>query len=241
MEVKKARKILIVCEGNEEEVLHKIIFQIYPISLGYDIYQYKTNVHLFWKFIKDNYLAHGDKIDNIDVIQLLKEYRHEPFLDNKFTDILLIFDFDPQDARFNSDGLCKLQNLFSESTDQGQLYINYPMIESLIDFSSLPDPFYNSKEVSKAILYRSGYKNHVKEISFVGKISNISEDIFPIILNQTFIKFRDLVPGDDDEYMKLLKLQIERFCNMETVFVLNTSVLFLKDYNFQIFFDYIKR
>jgi len=229
------RNILIICEGKDEITLFNTISRYFPIEFGFQFYCYETNIHIFGNYLFDNYLAKGFDMDDLDVIQVLKEYRDDHVLKNKYTDILLIFDFDPHDPRFNKGRLLLLQEMFSESTNQGQLFINYPMIESAIDFYMLPDESYNSKTCSKTDLYRGGYKNQVKQKSVIKKIENIDMDSLPMILKHTFEKLKYLVGLDNTKYLNLLKMQ-----KQDKIYILNSSLLFLYEYSPKVFEDYVR-
>lgn len=233
------KNILIICEGSDEEKLFKKLFELYPIDANYVLYQYQTNLHLFGKFLIEEYIDKGSDIDDLDIIQVLKDYRFESILDMKYTDILLVFDFDPQDPRYSPDRLRQLQYLFSESTNQGQLYINYPMIEAALDFNEIPDSDYVNKTVDKELLKRSGYKNKVRRTSAIGVYSNLNSINFPIVLKQTDEKFLAITGDEEDsKYDYLLDYQIQLLQHSNNISIINTSLMFLKEYHSQQFYAY---
>lgn len=159
----------------------------------------------------------------------------------KFTDILLIFDYDPQDARYSKDTLSKLQRIFSESTNLGQLYLNYPMIESIIDFDELPDK--NSKYLEKIVsvgdLKQGRYKNHVKYNSCISSFENISLEMLQYIMHHTFHKLNFLINFDSKKYENLLIKQCEMVESDKRLHVINTLVFFVYDYNSAKFLEFI--
>lgn len=233
------KNILIICEGSDEEKLFNKLFNLYPIDANYVVYQYKTNLHLFGKFLIEKYIDQGFYIDELDIIQVLKDYRFESVLDKKYTDILLIFDFDPQDPRYVPDRLKQLQHLFSESTSQGQLYINYPMIEAALDFDEIPDCGYIDKTVNTKFLKHNAYKNRVKQISAIGVYSNLETSNLPIILRQTDDKFLVITEGSsENKHVYLLDYQAQLLKEKDCISIINTSLLFLKDYNSVLFHQY---
>lgn len=157
----------------------------------------------------------------------------------KYTDILLVFDFDSQDPRYSPDRLKQLQYLFSESTNQGQLYINYPMIEAALDFDEIPDSDYINKTIDKELLKRSGYKNKVRRTSAIGVYSDLNSINLPIILKQTDEKFLVITKGtSENKYGRLLNYQIQLLQQSDSISVINTSLIFLKEYNSQQFYAY---
>lgn len=233
------KNILIICEGNDEKKLLEILFDVYPIKISFKIFSYGTNIYLLRKHIFENYIEKGFKIDEIDIISLLREYREDEVLKQKFTDILFIFDLEPQDPRFSFEHIVSMQEIFSESTNQGQLYLNYPMFESVLDFDEIPDPNYQYKKVMLETIPRNGYKNRVRRTSALKGIERINAENLPILMKQTIEKFEYISKDDNFNYLDLLINQIQLINNENSVWVINTSILFLKDFNHELFLEYI--
>lgn len=139
--VNRVRKILLLVEGEKLEVkLIEKAFQEYKLDLNYSIYPYSTNIYdLYERMFKGN----ENDLDALDLLGVLKE--RDPsntILDEEFSDILLIFDYEPQDHLFSEERIKLMLNYFNESTDNGKLYINYPMCESFKHLKSDPDEEY---------------------------------------------------------------------------------------------------
>jgi len=81
--------------------------------------------------------------------------------DAYYSDILLIFDFDPHDPQFSDYKISEMINFFVESSDMGKLYLNYPMVEAFYHMKSIPDEEYNSYTVSMDELITKKYKQRV--------------------------------------------------------------------------------
>ena len=100
--------------------------------------------------------------EDLDFIQVLKERETDPekrkLLDERYTDIFLVFDFDPQDHHYNVAHLTEMLAYFCESTDHGKLYLNYPMAESFYHMPTIPDTGYLNKTVPMRILRDHAYK-----------------------------------------------------------------------------------
>lgn len=236
------KNILLICEGKDDKLFLQKIIEYYPIDVNYEIYVYETNLHIFANFLFKRYLNDSKfTIDDLDILQVLKEYRNESVLFEKYTDILLVFDFDPQDSRFDIHKVRKLINLFSDSTNHGQLYINYPMVESAIDFTTLPDFDFNNKVIDKELLYRKGYKNLIKNTSVIKSISNIDDSNLFIILKHTYSKMLFLTDGKSKDYNLLLEIENEMLENHNSISIINTSMLFTRDYNETMFLDILMK
>ena len=121
------------------------------------------------------------------------EVKKEIF-DAKYTDILLIFDLDPQDSLFTDEKIIRMQQYFCESSDMGKLYINYPMVESFYHMTSIPDPQYFERTASLYELKNKTYKTRVNRESKGNSYSK-------------FITSRE-------ECSTVIKHNIEKACNL---------------------------
>lgn len=132
-------------------------------------------------FLKDFFLA---KINDLELKQnnfnnqnrkdLIKTFND--YIDilssrsNKFTDIILIFDFDPHVPCFNEKNLDDLFKIFSDSTNKrGKLYINYPMHESfkclVNEEGFLSQEEFNLRMWSKSKLRNDRYKKYAAKMN----------------------------------------------------------------------------
>jgi len=225
------KKILIICEGSFEVKLFNKIIESYPLSIECSFYEFRTNIHILRTRLNEYFNENNFDIYDIDIIQVLKEYRNEEILNLRFTDILLVFDFEPQDSRFNEVFLVKLQEFFCDSTNQGQLYLNYPMAESILDFESLPDSYFNQKRVLKNNLVRNQYKNKVRTTSCIAEINNINSSNLNKILWHIYAKINLITGYMEPDYLRLLNHECQLLLETEFIDIINTSVLFLNDYN----------
>lgn len=79
--------------------------------------------------------------DDLDSFELIKELnpltKNRELLANLRRDqigqIYLFFDMEPHDDQFDSQKLLDMLTLFNNETDQGKLFISYPMIEAIRD------------------------------------------------------------------------------------------------------------
>lgn len=154
------KQILILVEGAKTDVaLMQKIFNIYNIDVNYEIVSYCTNIYTLYNDM------FRDGIDEFDILQILKsrekDITKKKVFDEKYTDILLIFDLDPQDPQFDAKHIQFMHNYFCESSDMGKLYLNYPMVEAFYHLSSIPDPNYFDRKVSLKELKDKAYKQRV--------------------------------------------------------------------------------
>ena len=106
-----------------------------------------------------------------DIVSILKEryqgQKDSPFTDNAkssdFSEIYLIFDYDFQNKNLplevmNSQ-IEEMLDLFDDETDNGRLYINYPMVEAIRYTKTLPDSDYWTYVVSRKECTDSSFKS----------------------------------------------------------------------------------
>lgn len=145
------RSILLVVEGaKQERLLMNKVLEEFGLDVDYRIYSYGTNIYELY----ERMFAHGhDELEALSFVNVLKERETDPerreLLDTNFSDVLLVFDFEGDaEDRFSFERLEEMLDYFSESTDEGKLYINYPMVEACKHFSDLPDAGYLDRCVS---------------------------------------------------------------------------------------------
>lgn len=152
-------KILVIVEGAKTDVnLMKRLLNIYGISETHKIISYNTNIYTLYNQLPDDY----DEYEDFDLLQLLKERESDQskldLLNERYSDILLIFDLDPQDPQFKPEKIIKMANYFTESTNMGKLYLNYPMVEAFYHMESILDENFNKYIVTLDDLKDKKYK-----------------------------------------------------------------------------------
>lgn len=116
-------KILVIVEGAKTDFnLMKRLLSVYGISETHQIVSYNTNIYTLYSQLPDSY----DEYDDIDLLQLLKEREKDEskrtLLNERYSDILLVFDLDPQAPDFAPEKVIKMTKYFTESTNMGKLY-----------------------------------------------------------------------------------------------------------------------
>lgn len=126
---------------------------------------YKTLERLYFPKVNDNIIcSFGNNIYNLynelkeydgvgDIVAIMRERlanRGDSTLDgirnSDISEIFLFFDYDFQNSQLSLDEINRqveeMLKLFDDETDNGKLYINYPMIESICYTKELPDNEY---------------------------------------------------------------------------------------------------
>lgn len=96
---------------------------------------------------------------------------------DNFIDIFLIFDYERQDTCFSDEIILKMQKYFSNETDMGKLYINYPMVESYWDTFDAPQQQFSEKKVMLPLKNGKQYKLRTAESLIAQAVERRRESI----------------------------------------------------------------
>ena len=193
-----SKKIAIIVEGNSREKkywrnIQHIFFndtkiEVFTLSAGINIYS-------LWKQMK-----HDE--NQTDIIEVLKEFNKSPsckistFSQLDFEEIFLFFDYDPQqnNLKYGSENpalvISNMFNIFNNETENGKLYMSYPMCEALRDIREK-----NCMPISKCTLPLSEIKEYKKITSMNNKflsVSNYSLEDWLMILTIFLYRIRCL-------------------------------------------------
>jgi hypothetical protein len=149
------RSILLITEGQRAEpALVRRALAAYGFDAAYEIVPYGANIHdLYARLFADG------QDDSVELLGVLKEKERAAgnaqaleLLNRDYTDVLLLFDFDPHDNRYNAAQLLALARRFSQSTDEGKLYVSFPMLEAYKHLCALPDAAFFERRVVGSVL-----------------------------------------------------------------------------------------
>lgn len=233
-------KILILVEGARTDVkLMRHLMHVYKIDNRHQIVSYNTNIYSLYQEM----FASGDP-ESIDLLQLLKEKEMDAdkkqIFDEVYSDILLIFDLDPQDPLFSVEKIQQMFNYFVESSDMGKLYLNYPMVEAFYHMKTIPDAEYMTYFCNMDELHRGTYKQRVNRENRNHDYTKFAVNRFEcsLVITQNIEKAKYITgwQGNGDNGAlphgkDILQSQILQMQNNNRVFVLCTCVFFVYDYN----------
>lgn len=238
---KEKSQILVLVEGNKTDynLMNKLL-EIYGISDSHEVVSYHTNIYTLYQEM----FQEGDPA-SVDLLQNFKEHEPNPHLkelfDRRYSDILLIFDLDPQDPLFSVDKITEMASYFVESSDMGKLYLNYPIVEAYYHMKSIPDPEFDSYTVSLEELTGHTYKGRVNRENRDHDYRKFGVDKKEndIVIRQNIAKawriakpealsplsITPLEAGD------ILRRQLEMLSKENILSVLCTCVFYIADYN----------
>lgn len=237
MKLKKS-KVLVLVEGAKTDVaLMQHLFAVYGIGETHTIVSYNTDIYTLY-----DSLFFEDDPDAVDLLQALKarekDEKIKKIFDDKYSDILLIFDFDPHATTFSDQKIRKMIAYFTESSDMGKLYLNYPMVESFYHMKSIPDPGYDDSYATLDELKYRAYKTRVNRECFTGdyrKFAAAKEEC-SIVIRQNISKAMTLL-GDlksrliPPKSLNILDFQLEQLHSQQKVYILSTCCFYIYDYN----------
>lgn len=174
--VRKRNQTLLIVEGNHEKnELFWLIFKSFPeINIDIDnVWIYGTNIYVLYEDIVKEYGSDwAEEEMDIDLPFVISKKQTPENLKykNDFTNIILVFDYERQDTYFSQNKVFEMQKSFSDATDMGKLYINYPMIESYQHLKSIPDPDYAERKIPVSLQPGSKYKALVGKESIIEKV-----------------------------------------------------------------------
>lgn len=237
------RKILVIVEGARKEL--KLVNKLKELFLPQDIsiVSYGTSLYQLYDYLEE-YCDFN--FEELDVLLALKA--HEPVeekkavFDEKYTDVLLIFDFDPQDNKFDVAKIRKLMDYFNDSTENGKLYINYPMLESFYHLKNIKDgivdeSFKDTKFTLKE-LQEHQYKKRVVDEGTDLDISRMSKEQVENIMYQQACKANYILDGNykiledysQEKMLMLLDKQNNLLIHEGEAYVLNTCSFFVLEF-----------
>lgn len=150
-------------------------------------------------------------------------------MDINYSDIILIFDFDPPDNLFTSNKTIEILKYFNESSDMGKLYINYPMVESFYHMNSIPDPLFQTYIVKYDEIKK--YKSTVNKICPDYKKISKTKYETNIVIKSNLDKSKKIINDNLYDDIKLLTKQCEHLNDESKIFVVSTCCFYILDYN----------
>lgn len=163
--------ILFVFEGKKREpdIFRTLEYLFFPKGLNI-ICSFGNNIYELYRQMKE--------LENDgDIVSLLREINKgkpdNPFTDDMkssdFSEIFLFFDYDFQNRNITleqmNNQISQMLSLFNDETDQGKLYINYPMIEAIRYTKTLPDEHFPEYSVSRTDCHDKGFKEMAQQFS----------------------------------------------------------------------------
>ncbi|MBR1634997.1 MAG: hypothetical protein IJ682_08070 [Lachnospiraceae bacterium] len=200
----------------------------------------EENIYMLWKKLK------ADDFDT-DIIEVLREssdvIREQltGFSRDDFSEVYLFFDYDIHQTNLgkedDADAVAQMLKSFDNETENGKLYISYPMVESLRDYST--GECGNKEACYVAVEQMTEYKNassvrsanpHFREYDY-----EIWKDIIDVFAMRVSCLFGSVDTLEYERYSEEARpyniyVQEEKKRQKGRVFVLSAFPEFLVDY-----------
>jgi len=235
----KSRNILLVVEGKSGEPdLMNTLFGFYYPDRKYQIWSYKTNIYDLYNKLANNDVGDFEDLDLLLTLRSCEQDQEKKkILEEKYTDLVLIFDYEPQDNRFSTTKINQLMSVFNDSTDRGKLYINYPMLESFKHFKSIPDPDYEEMTIDFEVLSKNYYINkHGSDINYKSYKHIVSlcslETCYRSFTREmcNYAIAQNVIGYSCIDLNRLLDIQNNRFTEHRNIYVINTACTIIVDF-----------
>lgn len=246
------RKVLLIVEGEHEEPSFiKRLFKTCSGSSDYITYSYRTNIHIIAQELYNNYNDFDKGDTDIRLVLASKEDKDikKKVLLDTYSDIFMIFDFEPQHDNPHFDTIRRMINYYNDSTNQGKLFINYPMMQSYKHFDKLP--CYDFEDIIVKEEDFKEYKKIVASISFCTDLEKYNYITFLSIAIHHLKKANMIVnniynlPSINEylklDYVEIFDKQLVLLSEKGYVYVLNTCIFILFDFSPKKLFNYIDK
>jgi hypothetical protein len=235
------KNTIFIVEGQKDEPRFlKKMWKLY-FRDDMEVYSYNTNIHV----LIDALFANGNVIDrDVDIIRHLKDRERDAekiaILSMKYVNIFLVFDMDPHDQKTDIGKLRTMLSFFGDPTDNGKLYLNYPMLESYKHLKHLNDPEFAERKIKVSDV--CNYKRIVGE-ECCAELENLgayTQDVFKILALMHLKKANRVLGGNfglpskrqflswtGEEILDTQRAVIE---GEQSLFVLNTCLFNIVDH-----------
>lgn len=231
-----SKSILFVVEGRVDEprILNKVLnaFSFFD----HEIVCFEGSIYELYTLLK--------KDEYLDLKLVLKERLRDTSNQNKlskiYSDIYLVFDFDPHYHLFSKEKIAELEAFFCDSLNQGKLLINYPMMQSFKHLKGFDDSIFLHRKVSCDVL--SNYKHIVSTETTFADTKRYTIEVMLKLIWKHYEKAVFLITGNLEEvrihsdYTDFLDIGLRTILNLQLtllednhVMVLNTSLFCIFD------------
>lgn len=194
-------------------------------SYGNDIYELFNEINLD---------------EDLDLIEILRESKAVPnnkeilsnYSRDDFGQIFLFFDFEYHDDRFNIQKLKLMLEAFNEETENGKLFVSYPMIEAIRDIPSLSD--FIDHTVNLVDCHAKKYKKlSTKGLKEYQDPRKITKDQWDKLIEISIYKANYIITNDRNKCIKhpeqrsILSKQSDLIKSIQYIHVLGSFPLFI--------------
>ena len=154
-----------------------------------------------------------------------------------FSQIYLVFDYEPHYQKYSDEKVKKMLSFFDNETENGKLYINYPMFEAAFYLDDFENPKCAYEKISIIDCCGETFKTKVRSLSCFGAKNHLDFSLSKTLDIWQSIKWNYkrvvyLIGKEELDYQMVLDRQIEiKNSKEKSILILSTFVLMIVDYN----------
>ena len=251
---KKKEFIAIISEGEktEKQIINNLENNFTTFSDKIIFLSYKANIYNLFREIEED--------EDIDIISLLKEKQIKAnkirndvenidvsnINSDDISQIYLFFDYDGHTENASDEEIVKMLNKFDNETENGKLYISYPMVEALKHLKKDKLDINNYLVEAKT---RINYKNFVSQNTDYENLVNLTKGNWLFIISENLKRCLFLLEITNSNYEiysnminqeSIFNKQLDKYISKEEkVLVLSAFPFFLIEYFGEEFFSLV--
>jgi len=251
---KKKEYIAIISEGEktEKQIINNLENNFKNFSNKIIFLSYKANIYSLFKEIEED--------EDIDIISLLKEKQIKAnkmrndvenidvsnINSDDISQIYLFFDYDGHTENASDEEIVKMLNKFDNETENGKLYISYPMVEALKHLKKDKLDINNYLVEAKT---RINYKNFVSQNTDYENLVNLTKGNWLFIISENLKRclfLLEIININYEIYSNMINQesifnkQLDKYISKEEkVLVLSAFPFFLIEYFGEEFFSLV--
>ena len=154
-----------------------------------------------------------------------------------FSQIYLVFDYEPHYQKYSDEKVKKMLSFFDNETENGKLYINYPMFEAAFYLDDFENPKCAYEKINIIDCCGETFKTKVRSLSCFGTKNHLDFSLSKTLDIWQSIKWNYkrvvyLIGKEELDYQMVLDRQIEiKNSKEKSILILSTFVLMIVDYN----------
>ena len=251
---KKKEFIAIISEGEktEKQIINNLENNFTTFSNKIIFLSYKANIYNLFREIEED--------EDIDIISLLKEKQIKAnkirndvenidvsnINSDDISQIYLFFDYDGHDPEYSNEKISQMIEIFNNETENGKLYISYPMVEALKHLLK------NKVEIENYIVKikeNNNYKNFVSKNSDFTDLRKFKFEDWKFIISENLKRCLFLLEITNINYEiysntinqeSIFNKQLDKYISQEEkVLVLSAFPFFLIEYFGEEFFSLV--
>ena len=251
---KKKEFIAIISEGEktEKQIINNLENNFTTFSNKIIFLSYKANIYNLFREIEED--------EDIDIISLLKEKQIKAnkirndvenidvsnINSDDISQIYLFFDYDGHTENASDEEIVKMLNKFDNETENGKLYISYPMVEALKHLKKDKLDINNYLVEAKT---RINYKNFVSQNTDYENLVNLTKGNWFFIISENLKRclfLLEIININYEIYSNMINQesifnkQLDKYISQEEkVLVLSAFPFFLIEYFGEEFFSLV--